>query len=148
MCSSDLPKPEGLEQPKIIRPIAESKKINFNYVDNKNITISLNETTTINDLNKIISVFEEYTKIKNSIKYESIDEKKSLKIHSRKSKFLIYDVFNSYHTETSLMRYIKYLEKKDLSLNHSMISLGSCTMKLNAASEMFPLSSFRWNNLQ
>ena len=131
----------------IIRPIAESKKINFNYVDNKNITISLNETTTINDLNKIISVFEEYTKIKNSKKYESIDEKKSLKIHSRKSKFLIYDVFNSYHTETSLMRYIKYLEKKDLSLNHSMISLGSCTMKLNAASEMFPLSSFRWNNL-
>ena len=132
---------------KIIRPIAESKKINFNYVDDKNITISLNETTTINDLNKIISVFEEYTKIKNSKKYESIDEKKSLKIHSRKSKFLIYDVFNSYHTETSLMRYIKYLEKKDLSLNHSMISLGSCTMKLNAASEMFPLSSFRWNNL-
>ena len=131
----------------IIRPIAESKKINFNYVDNKNITISLNETTTINDLNKIISVFEEYTKIKNSKKYESIDEKKSLKIHSRKSKFLMYDVFNSYHTETSLMRYIKYLEKKDLSLNHSMISLGSCTMKLNAASEMFPLSSFRWNNL-
>ena len=131
----------------IIRPIAESKKINFNYVDNKNITISLNETTTINDLNKIISVFEEYTKIKNSKKFESIDEKKSLKIHSRKSKFLIYDVFNSYHTETSLMRYIKYLEKKDLSLNHSMISLGSCTMKLNAASEMFPLSSFRWNNL-
>ena len=132
---------------KTIRPIAESKKINFNYVDNKNITISLNETTTINDLNKIISVFEEYTKIKNSKKHESIDEKKSLKIHSRKSKFLIYDVFNSYHTETSLMRYIKYLEKKDLSLNHSMISLGSCTMKLNAASEMFPLSSFRWNNL-
>ena len=132
---------------KTIRPIAESKKINFNYVDDKNITISLNETTTINDLNKIISVFEEYTKIKNSKKYESIDEKKSLKIHSRKSKFLIYDVFNSYHTETSLMRYIKYLEKKDLSLNHSMISLGSCTMKLNAASEMFPLSSFRWNNL-
>ncbi|MBK79120.1 MAG: glycine dehydrogenase (aminomethyl-transferring) [Flavobacteriaceae bacterium] len=132
---------------KTIRPIAESKKINFNYVDDKNITISLNETTTINDLNKIISVFEEYTKIKNSKKYESIDEKKSLKIHSRKSKFLMYDVFNSYHTETSLMRYIKYLEKKDLSLNHSMISLGSCTMKLNAASEMFPLSSFRWNNL-
>ena len=60
--------------------------------NNKNITISLNETTTINDLNKIISVFEEYTKIKNSKKYESIDEKKSLKIHSRKSKFLIYDV--------------------------------------------------------
>jgi len=132
---------------KIIRPIAESKKINFNYVDNENITISLNETSTINDLNKIISVFEESTKNKNSKKYEFIDEKKSLKIHSRKSEFLSHDIFNSYHTETSLMRYIKYLEKKDLSLNHSMISLGSCTMKLNAASEMFPLSSYRWNNL-
>ena len=132
---------------KIIRPIAESKKINFNYVDNENITISLNETSTINDLNKIISVFEESTKNKNSKKYEFVDEKKSLKIHSRKSEFLSHDIFNSYHTETSLMRYIKYLEKKDLSLNHSMISLGSCTMKLNAASEMFPLSSYRWNNL-
>ena len=132
---------------KIIRPIAERKKVNFNYVDNENITISLNETTSRNDLKKIISIFEESTKNKNFKKYEFVDEKKSLKIHLRKSKFLIYDVFNSYHTETSLMRYIKYLEKKDLSLNHSMISLGSCTMKLNAASEMFPLSSFRWNNL-
>ena len=132
---------------KIIRPIAERKKVNFNYVDNENITISLNETTSRNDLKKIISIFEESTKNKNFKKYEFVDEKKSLKIHLRKSKFLIYDVFNSYHTETSLMRYIKYLEKKDLSLNHSMISLGSCTMKLNAASEMFPLSSYRWNNL-
>ena len=132
---------------KIIRPIAERKKINFNYVDNENITISLNETTTINDLNKIISVFEESTKNKNSMKYEFVDEKKSLKVHSRKSKFLSHEIFNSYHTETSLMRYIKDLEKKDLSLNHSMIPLGSCTMKLNAASEMFPLSSYRWNNL-
>ena len=132
---------------KIIRPIAERKKINFNYVDNENITISLNETTTINDLNKIISVFEESTKNKNSMKYEFVDEKKSLKVHSRKSKFLSHDIFNNYHTETSLMRYIKDLEKKDLSLNHSMIPLGSCTMKLNAASEMFPLSSYRWNNL-
>jgi len=132
---------------KIIRPIAERKKVNFNYVDNENITISLNETTSRNDLKKIISVFEESTKNKNFKKHEFVDEKKSLKIHLRKSKFLIYDVFNSYHTETSLMRYIKYLEKKDLSLNHSMISLGSCTMKLNAASEMFPLSSYRWNNL-
>jgi len=131
----------------IIKPIAERKKVNFNYVDNENITISLNETTSRNDLKKIISVFEESTKNKNFKKYEFVDEKKSLKIHLRKSKFLIYDVFNSYHTETSLMRYIKYLEKKDLSLNHSMISLGSCTMKLNAASEMFPLSSYRWNNL-
>jgi len=132
---------------KKIRSIAENKKINFNYIDSKNITISLNETTTIEDLNKIIAVFEELTKNKNLEKYKIINKKKSLKIHSRKSKFLTHDVFNSYHTETSLMRYIKLLEKKDLSLNHSMISLGSCTMKLNAASEMLPLSSYRWNNL-
>ena len=65
----------------------------------------------------------------------------------RKSAFLKHDVFNKYHSESALMRYIKMLERKDLALNHSMISLGSCTMKLNAASEMLPLSTAQWNNI-
>ncbi len=66
---------------------------------------------------------------------------------NRTSSFLQHDVFNKYHSESAMMRYIKMLERKDLSLNHSMISLGSCTMKLNAASEMLPLSNPQWNNI-
>src|SRR5690606_39184178 len=65
----------------------------------------------------------------------------------RTSSFLKHEVFNSHHSESQLMRYIKKLERKDLSLNHSMISLGSCTMKLNAAAEMLPLSMPNWSNL-
>ncbi|MEH6407465.1 MAG: aminomethyl-transferring glycine dehydrogenase subunit GcvPB, partial [Leeuwenhoekiella sp.] len=65
----------------------------------------------------------------------------------RQTEFMTNEVFNSYHSETELMRYIKKLERKDLSLNHSMISLGSCTMKLNAAAEMLPLSDARWGNI-
>jgi len=132
---------------KKVRSIAERKKINFNYIDNKNLTISLNETTSEKDLNKIIGIFEELTKNKNVEKFIPINEKKSLKNHFRNSSFLTHNIFNSYHNETSLMRYMKNLEKKDLALNHSMISLGSCTMKLNAASEMLPLSSTKWNNI-
>ena len=67
--------------------------------------------------------------------------------NKRESEILTHPVFNSYHSETSLMRYIKSLENKDLSLTQSMISLGSCTMKLNAASEMIPLSWSEWNSI-
>ncbi len=126
---------------------AEKNEVNFHYPDTNRVTIALNETTTISDLNEIISIFENVTgnttdKVSSISEIDRIPE--NLK---RQSDFLTFDVFNTYHSETELMRYIKRLERKDLALNHSMISLGSCTMKLNAASEMLPLSWSSWGNM-
>ncbi len=132
---------------KKIKKIAKQKKVNFFYPDDKTVTISLNETTSIRDLNYIISIFAKVADEK-SFKISSIPKANNIsKTSQRKTDFLSLDVFNSYHSETELMRYIKKLERKDLSLNHSMISLGSCTMKLNAAAEMLPLSMFKWANI-
>ena len=130
-----------------IKPIAEKKEVNFYYTDDYNISISINETTTLKDLNTIISIFAEASK-KDSIKEVSLVTANTIPTElKRNTEFLTHQVFNSYHSETELMRYIKKLERKDLSLNHSMISLGSCTMKLNAASQMLPLSDPRWGNI-
>ncbi len=130
-----------------IRPIAESKDINFFYPASNMVVIALNETTSLLDLNTIISVF---TEAAGSTTYTVDELKRSNHIPNsveRSSEFMTNDVFNSYHSETELMRYIKKLERKDLALNHSMISLGSCTMKLNAAAEMLPLSWSNWGNI-
>ena len=132
---------------KKIKKIAKKKHINFFYPDKDTVTISINETTSISDINHIITVFAKAAK-KETIAVSSISESNSiLENQQRTTSFLTLDVFNTYHSETELMRYIKSLERKDLSLNHSMISLGSCTMKLNAASEMLPLSWFKWGNI-
>ena len=128
-----------------IKSIAESSGINFYYPDQNTICISLNETTSEKDILKITDVFESYVK-KSFQNTTSVSHNLPEKL-LRKSDFLSHKVFNSLHSETSLMRYIKLLERKDLALNHSMISLGSCTMKLNAASEMIPLSDPNWGNL-
>ncbi len=131
----------------VIRQIAEKKMINFYYPDEDTVVIALNETTNIKDLNKIVSVFSEAS----DKLVQAIDKlEKGTTIPAaieRKKEYLTNEVFNSYHSETELMRYIKKLERKDLSLNHSMIALGSCTMKLNAASEMLPLSDPQWGNI-
>ncbi|GEP50256.1 glycine dehydrogenase (aminomethyl-transferring) [Flavobacterium noncentrifugens] len=130
-----------------VKAIAEQNEVNFYYIDEQTISIALNETTSITDLNKIISIFAEATG-KPASKIEFLCEKKHYPENlNRTSSFLKHDVFNKYHSETALMRYIKMLERKDLALNHSMISLGSCTMKLNAAAEMLPLSMGNWNNI-
>ena len=131
----------------IIKPIAEKHKVNFLYVDEDTISIAVNEATSINDLNQILTVFSEALQ-KDKIQITDLsDGSVILKNVQRSAPFMENAVFNSYHSETELMRYIKKLERKDLALNHSMISLGSCTMKLNAASEMLPLSSAQWGNI-
>ena len=132
---------------KIIKKVAKEKKVNLFYPDDETVTISLNETTSVRDLNYLISIFAEAAN-KETIVISSISEGNHISENlKRTSDFLTLDVFNTYHSETELMRYIKFLERKDLALNMSMISLGSCTMKLNAASEMLPLSWFKWGNI-
>ena len=126
---------------------AEKREVNFHYPDTNTVTISINETTSISDLNEIISIFESVTELTTD-KIKSIEISNTIPDHlKRQSSFMTFDVFNSHLSETELMRYIKGLERKDLALNHSMISLGSCTMKLNAAAEMLPLSSTNWGSV-
>jgi len=130
-----------------IRTISESKGINLNYIDDETISISLNEAFTKNDIRPLVNCFVESQALYTNggiTEYQGQVIPENLK---RKSAFLEHETFNSYHSETELMRYIKKLERKDLALNHSMISLGSCTMKLNAASEMLPLSMAKWGNM-
>ena len=130
-----------------IRPIAEAAQINFNYINTETLSISLNETVSISDINAIIGVFTTALNINPTTVTELIGTDSIADNLLRDTSFLDNDVFNTYHSETEMMRYIKRLERKDLSLNHSMISLGSCTMKLNAASEMLPLSNPNWGNI-
>lgn len=130
-----------------VKSVALQNEVNFYYIDSETISIALNETTSLQDINQIISIFATALG-KEKVKVTELST--SLAIDSslvRTSPFLQHEVFNSHHSETALMRYIKKLERKDLSLNHSMISLGSCTMKLNAASEMLPLSLPNWNSI-
>lgn len=114
--------------------------INFRYFENGNIGISVDETTTVGDINMVLEVFAKAS----GKKINPIDINNLPSILSsdnfRTTKYLQHPVFNTHHSESQMMRYIKQLENKDLSLNTSMISLGSCTMKLNAASEMIPVS--------
>ena len=132
---------------KKVRVIAEQNEVNFYYIDENTVSISLNETTSIVDINKIVGIFAS-TKNIQATSIEALTETNHFPSNLvRTSTFLQHDVFNKYHSETALMRYIKMLERKDLALNHSMISLGSCTMKLNAAAEMLPLSNALWNNI-
>ena len=113
-----------------IKERAEALRINLRYYQNEDVGISIDETCSDDDINDILSIFD--ADMNDNLKFKLRSE--------RKSEFLTHSIFNKYHSETEMMRYLHRLESKDLALNTSMIALGSCTMKLNAASEMIPIS--------
>ncbi len=122
-----------------IRRLAEAAGINFRYTGSA-IIISVDQTTDAGDLNAIIAVFAQATDQPAAQLSDAHIFAQQPLIKNRDSKILQHPVFNIYHSESEMMRYIKRLENKDLSLTHSMISLGSCTMKLNAAAELIPIT--------
>ncbi len=121
-----------------IKAASEASGINFHYPAPDKISISLDESVNMDDVKQIVDIFEQVTG--HTSRFNSSHESHGLGNMLRSGEILTHPVFSSYHTESKMMRYIKNLENKDLSLVHSMISLGSCTMKLNAASEMIPVS--------
>ena len=122
-------------------------KVNLRYFESGEIGISVDETTMPEDIGVLLYIFSTAVQTEYLLK-EDVPQKTYFdKNFVRQSAFLTHEVFNSYHTETELMRYIKMLERRDISLTHSMISLGSCTMKLNAASEMLPLNLPGFTNI-
>jgi len=129
-----------------IHKLAEAAQINFRY-SGEGIGIALDQTTSVDDLNAILAVFAQAAGKTAPIITAAQVAAQALLVKPRQSVILSHPVFNSYHSETEMMRYIKRLENKDLSLTHSMISLGSCTMKLNAASEMLGLTWPEFANL-
>jgi glycine dehydrogenase len=132
-----------------LRETALDCRVNLRYFDDGTIGISLDETTLSEDLSVLLYIFSEARTNAAALSCEQEPEARYYFAgkFKRTSAYLTHEVFNSYHTETELMRYIKKLEVRDISLTHSMISLGSCTMKLNAASEMLPLSNPLWANI-
>jgi glycine dehydrogenase len=128
----------------VLRKLAVESHVNFNYIENDKIGISLDETTSLEDVNLVLHIFASAAK-KHFIEFVcNPDECGLIRTFApsmdRKSEYLVDLVFNSYHSETEMMRFLKKLENRDLALNRSMIPLGSCTMKLNAVAELIPLS--------
>jgi len=131
-----------------VRNLALENKINFRYINSVTIGISLSEVNTLEDVKQILKIFSEALNKKYDDNFLDLEFNKEFpEPFKRKSDYLTHPVFNSYYSETEMMRYIKNLERKDLSLTTSMILLGSCTMKLNAASELFAISWDEFANI-
>ena len=129
-----------------LHTLAESARINFRYTDD-GLTIAVDQTTDADALNAVLSVFAQAAGRSEPRVTQAQILAAAMRVTPRRSAILNHAVFNTYHSETEMMRYIKRLENKDLSLTHSMISLGSCTMKLNAAAELLPLTWPEFANL-
>ena len=130
-----------------IRPLALEQKINFFYVDENLIRMSFDEVSNLAEVNTVLSIFAKAAGKKFTPLKEIVEESHITKSMQRTSAYLTEPVFKKYHSETDMMRYIKKLEHRDISLADSMISLGSCTMKLNPAVTMMPLSWAEFGNL-
>ena len=132
---------------KILQETALECKVNLRYFENGEIGISIDETTMLEDVGILMYIFSSAINSDYTLKQDVPEKIYFSNQYLRSSTYLSYPVFNLYHTETELMRYIKRLEVRDISLATSMISLGSCTMKLNAASEMLPLNNPGFTNI-
>ncbi|PJA98794.1 MAG: glycine dehydrogenase (aminomethyl-transferring) [Ignavibacteriales bacterium CG_4_9_14_3_um_filter_30_11] len=131
-----------------IKSNAEKTHLNFRYLKNNKINISISEVTSLDDMKEIITLFSKA--LGKDFDFTTLNLNTEVNIQEsfkRKSKYLFSKIFNSYHSETEMMRYMKRLENKDLSLVHSMTPLGSCTMKLNAASELLSITNPNFNSL-
>ncbi len=121
--------------------IAEARGINLRVIDQSTVGVSVDETVTEHDLEELLLIFNAGVKPAFTVEDLAAEVTASIPAEfARTSPYLTHSVFNRYHSETEMLRYLKRLESRDLSLTHSMIPLGSCTMKLNASCEMFPLS--------
>ena len=123
-----------------LQKLANEKNINFNYFKDETVSITIDETISNAHVQEVVALFEILTGKKSTATNAAVKNENIPSQLVRSSSYLQHPVFNIHQSETQMMRYIKQLENKDLSLNTSMISLGSCTMKLNAATEMIPVS--------
>ncbi len=138
--------PQGIKSCSI-QSIALEKEINLRYIDDRHVGISLDQTTRMEDVNDLIEIFAQAINRNTDERTHLVERYYFDDKFLRSSAFMQQKLFSEYRSETELMRYIKKLERKDISLTHSMISLGSCTMKLNAAVEMLAVSWPEFNSI-
>ena len=126
---------------------AEKRRINLRRLGPTSLGIAIDETTTMKDLGDLVDVFADGKRVEDLETVAEISRRSVPPALARKSEYLTHEVFNTHHSETEMLRYMRKLESRDLSLAHSMIPLGSCTMKLNATAEMMPITDPSWNRI-